>query len=162
MATRTKSPAAKVGAMRIEQEITIQAPPARVFEALTKELSAWWGAPYLIREDSRDLVCEPTLGGRVFEDWGKGEGGLWATVTGIRRPDYLEWTGRIGMSGAVTGVVAFTLEPKGNATLLKLSHRAAGEVTSQTQAGYGDGWQDLLGGRLKVFVEKGTRRGVRQ
>ena len=60
------------GVIRIEQQVVIDAPPARVFAALTKHVSAWWGPPYVIGEDARDLVVEPRIGGRVYEDWGNG------------------------------------------------------------------------------------------
>lgn len=150
------------GVIHIEQEVTFDAPPARVFDALTKNLSAWWGAPYLIRESARDLVVEPKLGGRVYEDWGGGDGALWATVTSLKKLDHIEWTGRIGMGGAVIGVVSFTLEARGKGTLLKLSHRASGEVTRDTERNYGGGWQDNLGNRLRAFVERGERQGVRK
>ena len=83
-------------------------------------------------------------------------------MTSIKKPDHVEWTGRIGMGGAVIGVVAYTLQVKGKGTLLKLSHRAAGEVTRDTERNYGGGWQDLLGGRLRAFVEKGVRQGLRK
>jgi uncharacterized protein YndB with AHSA1/START domain len=147
--------------MHVEQEITINAPPAKVFDALTHDMGAWWGAPYLMGEHARDIVVEPMPGGRVFEDWGGREGALFATVTCIRRPLHLELVGRIGMGGAVTGVVTFDLEARGDGTVLRLSHRAVGEITEQQQANYGMGWQDLLGRRLKSFVESGERLGVR-
>lgn len=150
------------GIIRIEQQITIDAPPAKVFEALTKRISAWWGAPYLIAQGARDLIVEPKIGGRVYEDWGAGAGALWATVTGLKKNEHIEWTGRIGMGGAVVGVVAYNLEPKGKGTLLKLTHRAAGEVTPDTERNYGGGWQDLLGTRLRGFVERGERQGLRK
>jgi hypothetical protein len=66
------------------------------------------------------------------------------------------------MGGAVLGVVAYNLEPKGKGTLLKLSHRATGEVTQDTEKNYGGGWQDLLGTRLRAFVERGERPGLRK
>lgn len=150
------------GVIRIEQQVTIDAPPARVFGALTKGLSAWWGTPYLIGEGAKDLVVEPRIGGRVYEDWGSGAGALRATVTSIKKNDHIEWTGRIGMGGAVVGVVAYRVEAKGRGTLLKLSHRAAGEVTAETERNYGGGWQDLLGTRLRAFVERGERQGLRK
>ncbi len=150
------------GVIRIEQEVTIDAPPARVFDALTKNLGAWWGPPYLLGQSARDLIVEPTLGGRVYEDWGGGEGALWGTVTSLKKLDHIEWTGRIGMGGAVIGVVSYTLEARGKGTLLKLSHRAAGEVTLDTERNYGGGWQDLLGSRLRAFVERGERQGIRK
>lgn len=150
------------GVIRIEQQVTIDAPPARVFEALTKHLGAWWGSPYLIGAGARDLIVEPKIGGRVYEDWGNGAGALWATVTSIKKNDHIEWTGRIGMGGAVLGVVAYALESKGKGTLLKLSHRASGEVTKEMETNYGGGWQDLLGTRLRGFVERGERPGLRK
>lgn len=149
--------------MQIQQEITINAPPARVFDALTADIGAWWGAPYLLNDAwARNIVFEPALGGRVYEDWGNGEGAMWATVTSIKRDDHVELTGRIGMGGAVIGIVAFTLEPRGKATLVRLTHRAAGEISDQQQSGYDKGWQDLVGHRLKAFVETGERLGVRR
>lgn len=147
-------------AIHIEQEVTIEASSRRVFDALTKEISAWWGAPYLVSEAAQDIVLEPELGGRFYEVWGENEGVLWATVTGIKWGERLELTGPIGMRGAVQAVVSFELEPKGNATILRLSHQAVGEVTKETEENYGQGWQDLVGTRLKAFVETGKRHGI--
>jgi uncharacterized protein YndB with AHSA1/START domain len=146
--------------LRIEQEVMTDASVAKVFEALTRHLAAWWGAPYLVGDAPRDLVVEPRIGGRVYEDWGGGNGALWATVTSFRKPVHIEWTGRIGMGGALVGVVGFTLQPTGKGTILKLTHHAAGEVTPETERGYAGGWQDLLGTRLRAFTEKGERLGL--
>ncbi len=101
--------AMNVGSMHIEQEVTIEASPERVFDALTNELSAWWGAPYLVSDAAKALILEPRIGGRFYEDWGDGQGAQWATVTSIKRNEVLELTGPIGMSGVVQGVVCFEL-----------------------------------------------------
>ncbi len=152
-----------VGVMHVEQEVTINAPPARVFDAITKEMAAWWGPPQIIDEErARDVVLEPTLGGRVYEDWGNGEGAIWATVTRIKRGEYLELTGRLGTRGVVLGVIAFSLQPTGQGTVLRLSHRAVGEVTPETEANYTRGWWDLLDRRLRAFVERGERLGLQR
>jgi uncharacterized protein YndB with AHSA1/START domain len=152
-----------LGVMHVRQEITIHAPPERVFDALTKEIAAWWGPPQIIDEErTRDVVCEAHLGGRVYEDWGNGEGAIWAAVTRIRRGQYLELTGRIGTERAVVGVVTFTLEARGQGTVLRLSHRAAGEIRPDTEGNYTEGWHDLLDRRLRAFVERGERLGVRR
>lgn len=150
-----------VEAIHIEQEVTIEASPERVFDALTKEISAWWGAPYLVSEKAQDIVLEPKLGGFFYEVWGEDQGVLWATVTGIKWGERLELTGPIGMRGAVQAIVSYELEPKENATILRLSHRAVGEVTKETEENYGQGWEDLIGTRLKAFVETGKRHGIR-
>ncbi len=58
--------AMNVGSMHVEQEVTIEASPERVFAALTNELSAWWGAPYLGSDAARALILEPKIGGRFY------------------------------------------------------------------------------------------------
>lgn len=151
-----------VEAIHIEQEVTIAASPERVFEALTSEVAAWWGTPYLYSEAAQNVILEPKLGGRFYEVWGNNEGELYAIVTGIKRAERLELTGPMGMDGAVQGFISIHLEPKETATLIRFSHQAIGAVTAETQANYGQGWQDLLGVRLKAFVETGQRHGLKQ
>jgi hypothetical protein len=68
----------------------------------------------------------------------------------------------MGMGGAVQGFISIQLESKEAATVVRLSHRATGEVTAETKANYGQGWQDLLGMRLKTFVEIGQRHGLKK
>src|SRR3990170_200696 len=60
---------AATNVIHIEQEITIEAVPERVFEALTQEVSAWWGMPYLQSATAEALVLEPQVGGRFYEVW---------------------------------------------------------------------------------------------
>jgi DNA-binding transcriptional ArsR family regulator/uncharacterized protein YndB with AHSA1/START domain len=146
--------------IHIEQEVLIEAPRERVFDALTRHISAWWGAPYLIDNRATAIRLEPRLGGRLVELWGEEEGGIWATVTRFRRNQRLDLTGPIGMSGAVVGIATLELETRGRATVLKLTHRAIGQVTDETRRSYSAGWSDLLATRLKAFVEQGTRTGI--
>ncbi|HVB73868.1 MAG TPA: helix-turn-helix domain-containing protein [Ktedonobacteraceae bacterium] len=149
-----------LGFLRIEQEITIEASPSRVFKALTNDVSAWWGAPYLISNEARSLVLEPKIGGRFYEDWGNGAGSLWGLVTSIKQDAWIEVRGSMAMSGIVSSVVRFELEAQGDATLVKLSHRAMGEVNEELQVGYDGGWHDLIALRLKALLEQGIRYGI--
>jgi len=151
-----------VRAFHIEQEVTIAASPVRVFDALTTDVAAWWGMPHMYAEDARDIVLEPRVGGRFYEDWGNGEGALYATVAIARRPERLRLVGSMGMRGAVAGVIEITLAPQGPGTTLRLSHRAVGEVTEETETGYRDGWRGLLAERLKNYVERGVRSGLKR
>jgi DNA-binding transcriptional ArsR family regulator/uncharacterized protein YndB with AHSA1/START domain len=147
--------------VRIEMEVTIAAAPETVFEALTREVAAWWGQPYL-HEDATDLILEPRIGGRFYEVWGEDEGILWATVTSLRRPKELRLVGPLGMPEPTYGVVTFQLEPKHDATTVKLLHEAFGRIGEQIQASYEAGWKDLLDIRLRALVERGIRHGIDQ
>jgi hypothetical protein len=130
-----------------------------VWQALTAETAAWWGAPYQ-RGEAVDIVLDARLGGRLEERWGDGEGAVWGTVTAIRRDEHLEIEGPIGMAGPVAGVVRIDLETRGDATVVRLSHEAVGRVDEALRDSYRSGWDDLLGVRLKAFAEDGTRYGV--
>ena len=174
LASIQPSAAPALNAIHIEQEVRIEAPPSRVFEALTQEVAAWWGAPYLVNQQATDIILEARVGGRMYEVWGQGkgkqedEGALWAVVTAIERNKQLTLSGPMGMSGAVSGIITYALEPAGkSATTLKLTHRAIGEdrppmgVNEEMRRNYSGGWSDLLATRLKQFVETGRRAGVK-
>ena len=144
--------------IHVEQNVTIDASPEVVFEALTQQISIWWTSPFFHSgEAAQRLVLEPRPGGRFFEDLGNNEGLFLATVSSIKKPDQLQLIGPMGMTGLVQGFVQFQLESKDNSTLLKLSHRAIGDVSEETKKGYDLGWRELLGTRLRSFVEDGTR-----
>jgi uncharacterized protein YndB with AHSA1/START domain len=153
-------PRQTLASVDIAQEVKINADPGRVFEALTTQVASWWGAPYLYSELAKDLILEPRIGGRFYEVWGDDDGRLWGIVTQIRRNEWLEITGSIGMDGAVQGVMCYELKAQGGGTVLSLTHKAIGHITTKTRSGYAFGWKDLFGTRLKAFVETGKKYGV--
>lgn len=151
---------AETTSVHVEQEVEIEAPPERVWGALTEELEAWWGSPYL-QGAATTLVLEPWPGGMFREDWAEGQGAVWGVVSTVERGRRLEIQGSMGMTGAVVGVSRFRLDPiEGGSTRLRLSHEAFGHIDAETERNYGLGWRDLLGVRLKAYVEDGVRYGL--
>jgi len=143
--------------VRISIETAIDAPPWRVFDALTVSVAAWWGAPHLRAADASNLVLEPQPGGRFIEEWGHRQGVLRATVTAIRQDERIELTGTV--PGAARAVLDIRLERHDGGTRLAASlsrERGDGPVEEFDRRAL----EDLLGGRLKAFVEHGTRSGV--
>lgn len=118
--------------------------------------------PYLVSRNARDFTLEATLGGRLYEDWGEGQGVVWATVVGLEEGRLLELAGSMGIEGAraVHGIVHIELvASRGSKTTLSLSHHIMGEVTVDDQQDYENGWQDLLN-RLRRYVESAEQRGL--
>ncbi len=153
---------APLASLYIKQTVEIAAPRHAVFEALTEGVGEWWGAPYLLdAETARDLVMEAHPGGRLREVTDAGDGYLWGIVDGFRRDRLLTLSGRMGMREAVAGHVRFELESVGEGTRLTLEHRAAGQLTEETEQGFSEGWNELLGQRLKSYLERGERPGIR-
>jgi uncharacterized protein YndB with AHSA1/START domain len=131
----------------VEQEMVVAAPREKVFDALCR-MGEWW--PHAFREGSA-VHLEPRVGGRFWEDWGDGDGALYATVTGIRRPEQLTCSGPMGMHTPVTGVFSMELEERPDGTLVRLSHHAVGPIDDETRAAYEGGWSgvfDALRGHL--------------
>jgi uncharacterized protein YndB with AHSA1/START domain len=151
--------------IHISTATCIDAPPERVFAALTTGVSVWWGAPYLENPNAKDLIFEPRLGGRFFERWSYTNdkiGALIGTIAVFEPPWKLVMQGPFGMSeSAVRSVVSFTLQETSEGTKVNLSHRAIGTISEQMRNEYGKDWKELLN-RLKSFVEDGKADGLRR
>ena len=135
----------------------VDAPPWRVFDALTMNVGAWWGAPHLVSSEATGLVLEPQPGGRFYEEWGHRQGALRGLVAAIKQDDRLELTGAVFGAGACA--LGFVLARREGGTLVSASLAGAGAVP----ASRGDAaavLADLVRTRLKAFVEHGTRSGV--
>jgi DNA-binding transcriptional ArsR family regulator/uncharacterized protein YndB with AHSA1/START domain len=149
---------------RIEQQVIIRASAARVFDGLTFNVSAWWGAPYVRSARATNVVLEPQLGGRFFEEWGHRQGFIRGVVTAIGQDERLELAGRIAGAGCLPAVLEIGLHPDERGTRLALVHRGVEEREPGGPAGaralYESAWEDLVGVRLKAFVERGARSGI--
>jgi DNA-binding transcriptional ArsR family regulator/uncharacterized protein YndB with AHSA1/START domain len=142
-----------------ELEVRIDATPERVWEALTSEVAAWWPAGFYVGPSPVRFTVEPRVGGRVFEDWGGGEGALWATVTSVRAGAVLEWVGDLSAAygGPGRSFTSFVLEPMGSGTLLKFRDDTSGELGDGVEKHMPDGWRLLVAETLKPYVESGVQ-----
>ena len=158
-ATEPRSTEGEQGAglqsLTITLDIPLQSSPRHVYDALLHHVSAWWGYPYVHR-DSTGLIIEPFVGGRLYEQWNKPEGGaLLATVSYLKANEEVRLVGPIGLPEPSKCVVVFRLEPvEYGQTLLHFSLEAFGRVDARSQTMYEAGWKDLLDIRLRAFVER--------
>jgi hypothetical protein len=84
------------------------------------------------------------------------------TVQAVRRDRLLVLNGTMGIPKTIQMIVRFELEPiKGGGTRLLLKHWAIGELTAALRDDFIKGWQDLLGSRLRAYVETGKSLGIR-
>ncbi len=144
---------------KIAQEVVINAPREKVWEALTSEIDQWWSKRLHHTIGESSLSLEPRLGGCFIERWGNDEGALLGTVIFVRKPEMLRLNGPLGMIEApVTSVYSYELVDQGDTTLLKLTHHACGPIKPEWHVSYGAGWTELLGSHLKEYVEQGKTR----
>ncbi len=137
----------------IVQEITIKAPAARVFEALTTpdQVVKWWGRPG--RFEVAQVDCDPRPGG-AFVMRGISGGSRPFTVSGVyrtvERPRLLVLTWRPTWQGDATeSLLRWELDEKDGVTRVRLTH--SGLVTEASRASH-RGWPQLLEG-LRAYAE---------
>jgi uncharacterized protein YndB with AHSA1/START domain len=138
----------------IVQEITINAPIARVFAALTtpEQCVKWWGVEGRFQSTRMESDLRP--GGKwVMRGTRGGDGGEF-TVRGeyreIAGPHLLSFTWLPDWDeGAPESLVRFDLEEANGVTTLRLTHSG---LTGERSRAHHQGWAEVLG-KLRAFAE---------
>jgi hypothetical protein len=139
----------------VELEIEIGAPPARVWKAPTAETTFWWPRSFYTNPKAKSFHIEPKLGGKMYEDWGGGEGLVWYRVFGIAKARPLELEGCMGVPyGPAHTLLHLELEDKSGRTVLKLSDSTIGRIGHCGDGTKLDGWKQLFEIGLKGYVER--------
>jgi len=144
--------------IEIESEIRINAPQARVFRALTAEQLDWYPHNYG-GEHLKAIVCEEFVGGRMYEDWGDGRGTLYGFISWWEPPRALVIRGHL--QPAITLEQRFVCEPDGDATVLRHTMVAFGDISDEMAKGIRThGNLSLYAQSLQDWCERGDRVGA--
>jgi uncharacterized protein YndB with AHSA1/START domain len=149
-----KKPSSKpTASVEVRIELTINAPQQRVWDALVNEVGKWWPASFYTSARTKTFKLEPRLGGLMFEDFGRGEGVVWFTVTGIESPNYLSLVGYMGppFGGPAASILRIGLTGAGaNETKLEIVDALFGQVEgSETESG----WRMIFDEHFRAHVE---------
>jgi uncharacterized protein YndB with AHSA1/START domain len=145
----------------IKIEVEIAAPPAKVWSSLTSGVGEWWPKQFYVGTSPKRFTIEPSVGGRVFEDWGDGEGVLFATVIIWEESRTLCWAGDMSAEygGPARSVTTFRLKAasSGKRTVLAFRDTPFGLLSDDAMQQLEQGWRWLLNDCLKPFIETGKR-----
>lgn len=140
---------------QVELEIEIQATPAKVWKALTRETTDWWPKDFYSNPRTKGFHLEAKLGGRMYEDLGDDAGVIWFQVFAIDPQKTLDLQGCMAVPyGPAHTLLHLELVPNGKSTILKVSDSTIGLVKSSGEDKF-DGWKQIFEGSLKAFVESG-------
>jgi uncharacterized protein YndB with AHSA1/START domain len=141
----------------VRNTAAINAPPAKVYAALTDGVGGWWDPAHTFSHDARNLSLDAKPGGCFCERLPDGGGVQHMRVVYASPDTLLRLTGAIGplQEAALVGTMSWNLLQTGGGTTVELSYTVGG-----FRAG---GFRDLatvvdgvLRGqltRLKAFVE---------
>lgn len=140
-------------------ELTIHADAATVWHALVEETNAWWLKDFYSRPDAVFRI-EAHLGGRMFEDQGKGNGLIWGNVIGVdpRRSLDIQAYLTQDFGGPALSYLAIRLNESGTTTLVSVTDTIFGFPSPATAANMQEGWVALFERGLKAYVEKSVTK----
>ncbi len=139
--------------VKVETEIRIEAAPESLFDALTRNLDAWW--PFRFRADGR-MVLECHVGGRCYEDWGDGKGAHHGVVVWWEPPIKYAATGPGAMTREFQSYDVATIIPDGTGSIYRKSLTLWGAVSDEVERSFTDGSKAILHQHLKAFLEDGV------
>lgn len=141
--------------LEVAKDEEIAAPIDIVFETILEQMGAQNEAP---DGTPMPMKIEPWPGGRWYRDLGNNTGHLWGHVQSIKPPTLLEIHGPLFMASPAISHVQYRLTTERDATRLKFSHRAMGQIGP----GYLDGvsvnkgWTNLIS-RVREIAERRTK-----
>ena len=146
-------------ALDIQMEISIGAPREQVWTALTRDIAGWWPKDFYVGAAPKGFVLEDRVGGRVYEDWGDGQGLLWANIIVLNRGHQLQWAGDLSpeFGGPARSITTYSLRGEGEETVLSFRNSPYGKLSPATHSALASGWKSLLEGSFKPFVEEGRQ-----
>ena len=142
----------------LQLEVRIAASPDAVWKALTDDIGQWWPSSFYCGsgddENSRSFLLEARPGGRMWEDWGDGNGLLWGTVVNVVAGKTLDVGGIQGPAwgGPSTWFSSFSLEADGDGTKLRFSDSGFGRISDSVVDSKQTGWRFLFG-NIKAYLE---------
>jgi uncharacterized protein YndB with AHSA1/START domain len=141
--------------MKVNREITVEAPVERAFEVFTERFDTWWPRSHHIGEpEMREAVLERKTGGRWYELGVDGSECEWGEVLAYDPPRRIVLTWHIGSDWKYHADQASEIEvnftPQGDHTHVTLEHRhlerhgeGAAELRDVIATSDG-GWEGLL------------------
>lgn len=138
-------------------ELAINAKKLNVWKALTEEISNWWKKEFNNNAKTIDFVLESKLGGLMYENVGKNEGSIWASVIALDAPNSLQLKGHLTpeQGGPAISFTKIELEENdAHSTVLKLSDTLFGSISSKLQTDLSAGWKAIFEQGLKPYLEQ--------
>jgi len=139
-----------------ELTYTIERAVEVVWEKFFDEIHQWWSSDFYTNSKTKEFTIEMKLGGKMFEDFGDGEGLVWAEVIGIDKPTSLQVRGMLSgeFGGPAISYEKFSFTDLGGHTRLVYKAEFIGNVDEKTLESLKSGWKTIFNDYFIPFCKK--------
>ena len=143
----------------VKLEVNINAPAAKVYDALVGQIGSWWNSEHTYSHDSKNLSIDARPGGCFCEKLPNGGGIEHLRVVYLAPPQIVRFSGALGplQASGIAGSMTWKLTSASDNTHIELSYSVGGFI----QGGFdkiAPAVESMLNeqlNRLKLFVETG-------
>ncbi len=136
-------------------ELSIAANRARVWSALTEEMSQWWPPQFYVHTSSVGMVLDLRLGGHWYELAEGGDGQLWGQVIGLEKGQRLLLQGPLSpaLGGPGLSFLHFDLRARGGKSTLHFSDTLFGDLAAGLGQRLDQDWELILKKSFRNYVQ---------
>jgi uncharacterized protein YndB with AHSA1/START domain len=143
----------------VKFEVSINAPAAKVYEALVGQVGSWWNPEHTYSHDAKNLSIDARPGGCFCEKLPNGGGIEHLRVVYVASPQVIRFSGALGplQASGVAGSMTWKLIGGPDNTRLELSYSVGGFIPGGFEK-IAPAVEAMLReqlDRLKLFVETG-------
>jgi len=143
----------------VKFEVSVNAPAAKVYDALVGQIGSWWDSEHTYSGDAKNLSIDARPGGCFCEKLPNGGGIEHARVIYVAPREVLRLSGALGplQASGVVGTLTWKLTGDGDHTRIQLSYSAGGFIDGGFEK-IAPAVESVIRGqldRLKQFAETG-------
>jgi uncharacterized protein YndB with AHSA1/START domain len=143
----------------VKLETNINAPPAKVYEALIQQIGSWWNPVHTYSRDAKNLSIDPRPGGCFCEKLPNGGGVEHLRVVYLAPGEAVRFSGAVGplQASGLAGSMTWKLTSDAANTRIQLSYSVGGFMDGGFEK-IAPAVESVLNdqlNRLKLFVETG-------
>jgi uncharacterized protein YndB with AHSA1/START domain len=143
----------------VKFDVSVNAPAAKVYDALVGQVGSWWNPEHTYSHDSKNLSIDARAGGCFCEKLPNGGGLEHLRVVYVAPPQVVRLSGALGplQASGVAGSMTWKLTGEPDGTRLELSYSVGGFIPGGFEK-IAPAVEAMLReqlDRLKLFVETG-------
>src|SRR6516162_4454177 len=114
----------------VQFEVSVNAPPAKVYEALVGQIGSWWNPEHTYSHDAKNLSIDARPGGCFCEKLPNSGGIEHLRVVYVAPPQVIRFSGALGplQASGVAGSMTWKLTGESDSTRLELTYSVGGFI----------------------------------